>query len=612
MSVLAVQSRHTCQPVPPPELSTPEELRAFFLNRKGDAPPGSVMHALRHYSPQTLALALVQGVLSTFDEATSRSTRGREAVVVFVARKMACLYWVLKLNGLPVPAELKIRTDRFALLRDAHGWKGKDILLRDDTWVRGDALTRRCARLESFFKAESQRTPAAGSSRESGTDVEEDTRIFPQAFLNADGKRSASSVAWHRDAQPVIAQTLADAGVPYFTDFPVTEEFFMTKSQLVRLLDSLDPNFVDVTNASIGVSGNFAYTLSIDHDLNTVASGPINYGSLLPDQVRRGAYAMKLRVFARRVHGLYGLRFMPIVILATQSVTRLEGIARDLGIDIVGLAQLRMQRFEGASDLDTALKGDEERTAAETLKQLFGYVEYLASELLFDSLQPSLVEKIKVVSGSEQSPKDVVIDEELSQFILGDELWGQRREHKEVLCNANLDLVHEPRQLDAISQDDPATLLLPTLKASSTWGKSGSVVLPWPVSSPLELGDDLVEPIDLYLNSQPQEDEPVRVPFSTLRDDLHTNSWTVSLALDVLNDLGRVVPDQILVFNSEGRLGVSRSYRYGEASNPLKELRRSVPSGRLARQRRTLAFANDKCFEVFRLGNNDQVTSGAR
>lgn len=532
-------------PLAPSRPDADDDLRAYFRALGSDERvPSSVMAALRYFEPERLAGTLVKSVVDAHME-----SKRNGGVVVFAARKMACLYWVLKRAGLRVPDREQVFTDRFALLMDARAWQDKSIFLRDDTWVTGTVLRRRARRLKLYFQT---------------LDPDKIPKIDAAAALNAEPGASPDASGWHEKSQIAVARTFATAGVPYFTDFPVSEEVVMTRQQYMSLLLALDPSLADVTNATIATDDNYAYTLSVKALLSAVSpSGGTDSASFAG--LEKCAHALKLRVFVRRINGSYGVRFMPIVVLAAQRVITLLGVAETFGIDVPGAGDLeRMSPEELAAWAETVEQPDEPRpgpeaqlrleVAAEVLKQFFGYVEYLATRELFAALKPVVDQTL---TEPQATQVNFTLDEDLAQFVLGRELFSKVDEHISLLRQCKLD------------EKSPAELR--ETQAPQLAGEG-----------PIAVGDDLVIPVDNELTTLPRREPGKRIPFCELKEKCELDSWSLALALDVLNDLGRAVPDQI-VSNKNGIAVVRRSYRLGEASNPLNELQSMPTSGKLAR-----------------------------
>ncbi|MDI9629443.1 MAG: hypothetical protein QM286_13055 [Acidobacteriota bacterium] len=557
---------------------TDYELRAFFSAVSIDyRVPPSVMDALRCFEQERLAGTLVKTVVDALVESDTN-----QGVVVFAARKMACLYWVLRQAGLRVPNTENVFTDRFALLKDARTWQDRPIFLRDDTWVSGTVLKRRARRLSSYLQVlDPKRMPM----------------IDPAAALNAD-PNNPGAADWHKKSQIAVARTFAASGVPYFTDFPVSQEVVLTRKQYMALLLALDPSLADVTNAAIATDDNYAYTLSVKALLNPASASAGGSSKSWAARLERCAHIAKLRVFVRRLNGSYGVRFMPIVVLAAQSVTRLLGLAEKFGINVPGANDLLAKSPEGLADwAGTAELPAEQQpepdakqqpepeaeaqleVAVEVLKQLFGYVEYLATRELFAALEPMINQKLKE-SGVTQI--NVVIDDDLARFLLGRELASECKEHERLLRDSGLDEKSPAEQQEAM--------------ATQLTGEG-----------PIAVGDDLVTLVDNVLTRCLPDDPGRRVPFCELKETCKLDSWSLALALDVLNDLGRAVPDQI-VGKKDGIAVVRRSYRLGEASKLLDQLQEMPTSGKLARLARTIRWVDGSWQPVpwTRADTNDQ------
>lgn len=238
-------------------------------------------------------------------DARAKLEQGEADVLVLAARRMACLYALMVQNGFQPPRRGTVMSDRFILLTRADWWRGKRVILLDDTSLTGKTLAQRKGRLQSLEGVVSI------SAR-------------PAVKLNS-AKYSFVEV---RDClHEVYARAFGEKLVPYFTDFPVSLVADVDSVQVSRLVNMAGWSAVDVTNSA-------------------VAGGPVKNYTLFPDQERISAFwgtnqslpqlvqVAKLRLFTvladdRRI----STRFVPVVLIKAVTEDSARAAAEALGLD---------------------------------------------------------------------------------------------------------------------------------------------------------------------------------------------------------------------------------------------------------------------------------------
>lgn len=195
------------------------------------------------------ALARVEGLyerrsfVDSLLEARNRLDSGDLDVVVVAARRMTCLYSLFRSAGLRAPSRGEVTSDRFLTLRNLDDWRGKRILLLDDTKITGYTLDKRLATLRSCV-------PKAEIS--GGVVLD----------LSVNPPRDARSVAEIRQRLHLeFAAVFGENLIPYFTDFPTTTERELAPSGFSKLLEMPGWTCVDVTNRALARSRCRSFTL---------------------------------------------------------------------------------------------------------------------------------------------------------------------------------------------------------------------------------------------------------------------------------------------------------------------------------------------------------------
>lgn len=458
------------------------ELVEYFQVDKNKLPP-SILNVLSDYGDERQVLQLLRGLLETIEVARQDPNN----LIVFLSRKMACLYWALRNAGLQSEG-VPVATDRFALLGEVDTWNDKRVLVRDDMCITGFSIGQRTNRILSRVS---------------------DAAVDARSFVNGrQGEMSADAhSAYLERARKGITRVLARAGIPYFTDFPVSEQYQCNVVDFEQWLRSIDAAHVDVTNEALAGMPCSNYSLN----LNALVSASAAHRYQLET-----SHAIKLRVFTWQQEDTVTVRLMPKIIFKPLKVSTLREAASTLNINL-------------------PMKDD-----LEVLKQLFGYLEYLAAASIFD-LIPRL-------PGANTQPR---IEQGFMKFVLGDLLYARyiAGNNKELAFIQNLSPTEwaHPEASPAQAPDDYNGLHDSDIPTASPWAISDAEIHLLAAS--------------IIRKGRTREE---RTAFHSLPAAL-TNPIITALALDILNDEGLVVPDQKME-TIAGELYIARSYRRGENS----------------------------------------------
>jgi hypothetical protein len=454
--------------------------------------------------------------------------------VVLAARRMSCVYKLLLDEGI-VTSDWRILSDRFMEMQDvANGdhsfWLGKRVVLIDDSVYSGTTLRDRVERLEKLL-GESGSLEIHVAFQVGDIDLDVQALVAADPPISLSGSETAEL---NRQYARMFGMSLT----PYFTDFPVSK----LESISVEHFDEIvsNPNWisVDVTNSTISGTGFRSYTLFPAGDF-LEELGRV-FGPL------KGLFDIcKLRIFvADDSPTTVRFRVVPIVSLASIDRNVVRTILAGLGL-----------------------------TSAPnwTDHQVVGLISYTFARLLMKAFRDQLKSQI--------SPFILIeLDSHASSVDLGGSLF---------------------ERLDKAIRTWSVSSFLPLLDGRSildsepnlTWqGKALAKV----ASPHFVVGDDLVEPLFKILTElrPAPSDRSFRwvdhsITLSELSDRLQADFATVSLEVDVLNDLGFAVPTNYLVGEK-----IQRAYRPGEAAFD-QALVAGALGGRLAAVLQTICFDLD-------------------
>jgi hypothetical protein len=226
--------------------------------------------------------------------------------IVIMARKALRLYDLLLLAGGP-RARVPVLTNH-VLDQNLEVFRGKRIALVDDTLILGTTLGEAERRLKDVG--------ARVTSHVFAIDTENWCKdlISPEkSFAGLDHNAIRSFCA-------VEVNALATVGIPYLTDFPVSEKFKFRRAQLISLHGLSGWNAYSLTTPSQVSSGVAVYTLLPTQDTEDV------FRTVFGETVAELIEIAKVRVFCRQTQSGYSALLVPIVTLGAigeRDITRL-------------------------------------------------------------------------------------------------------------------------------------------------------------------------------------------------------------------------------------------------------------------------------------------------
>jgi hypothetical protein len=255
-------------------------------------------YALRAISDPDRRQAIIDATSKAVEAANAREVD----VVLLAARRMTCIYALLRQSGMPAPTHGSVVSDRFIELTSPDGWVGKRVLLMDDTTVTGETLDQR----------------AEVAQRLVGRHGQVDRRPVIDLTAASDDE----GFALHRQFAMAFGQGL----VPFFTDFPISHEQTVSAQQFDDLLSCTRWRTVDVTNAVTAGTGARSFSLFPSAAMLTSFVESLGKTSEILQVV-------KFRVFAFDDDEGVRVRLVPIVLLAPLAEASLQEWVRSVGIE---------------------------------------------------------------------------------------------------------------------------------------------------------------------------------------------------------------------------------------------------------------------------------------
>jgi hypothetical protein len=442
-------------------------------------------------------------LIETF-QAGYRAIDHAEADVVFLgARGATAFHHLLRLAGQAEFHRGRVLSDRFIALEDRAVWEGQRAWLIDDRQTYGQAKQRL--------------KKAAGGLCGEGFIVGDDVHVA------LDSKRGEGNKLHEQ-----YALALGRACTPLFADFPITCEITVSAQDLVRLTSAEGLrrwDIANVTNTVVAPMGGRSYSI-FPHG-----------GFLRGFQDRVGTAASLIRMVKLRVFAFaqgrtgYRLRLVPMVLLNEQP------------IDVV-------RRWL----IDSGLPNDKDRE--EQPGPALALMGYLLSRVWLDYVSDEL-------GGDWFGGQPLVEDLEFTRVAMSEVLsraaGADRLGSLQALQGPTTEDLREP-VFDLLSREVERRLFAvgDSIKGD---GRVGA--------------DELVAFLDTVRRLLP-ETEPAapEKAFKTLAElavalsaelgHREVGDFTVSLALDVLNDLGHAVP---VLRTRDGK--ATRGYRRGEKAGPI-------------------------------------------
>jgi hypothetical protein len=503
-------------------------------------------------------------LVSLFREATESLAAGQSDLVILGARRATTFYHVLRLAGVvPTPQQTphrQVLSDRFMALEEADKWSGgRNVFLVDDTKVTGQS-EKTLLRLAKNMKFDV--TP--------DHDGKQGVRVaLDYSDPNGYPKYGDGSPTWLGKGDPHLhdeyTRAFARALTPLFADAPISEEASVSVETMNRAVKTLIKGsegsqgsweVANVTNAAIATDGGRNYTLFPRDDFLRELVDRFGPAANLVSVV-------KLRLFTMS-DGLNRVRFrlVPLVLMENLSV---EAVAEWLlRVKLINNDQLKILVGSATKDsFDKIEKGLRRKLgpALALMSYLLGriFLQLFNERTALELFGQALIEDSQFTS--------VAMSERLESIIIPDNLRFL----------FNLPGCREKSPSDLVELLNPSFIF----PEGEEWLAGEDI---------FGVGDDLCYPV-FSQNWLPKrettngdEGKPKFLTLDELVEQLKvsgdfaatnqvTNStWrnTVSLMLDVLNDLGHAVPVlRLRADSSTGQLLSVRGYRCGENAQPI-------------------------------------------
>lgn len=250
-------------------------------------------------------------LIDTVFEAVADVRAGRAQRILLAARRMTCLYALLRDRGLEEPEGRDVvLSDRFMELLPDDAWNGQRVLLLDDTRITGKTMEERESR--------ARRLIGASGSVETRIAIEDGALAGEEESPEETAARLAETVELHGQFAHAFGRNL----LPFFTDFCISRAADgVSEETLEEVLDCQDWRTVEVTNSVLAGTGARAFSLFLSGATLERFEGAIGDAARLVD-------IAKVRIFTAVRNGQLQLKVVPIVL--TRSFTR-ESVDEWLG-----------------------------------------------------------------------------------------------------------------------------------------------------------------------------------------------------------------------------------------------------------------------------------------
>jgi hypothetical protein len=430
---------------------------------------------------------------------------GEVDVVVVAARRMSCLYALLREQGLGSPEKGVVTSDRFLELQfNRDWWHGKNVRILDDSWITGRTVNDRIGRISEFV---GRHGSVSAEVVVASISVPSDVHFVTEPVKL---EREEFSLL-HQDFARVMGNSL----VPYFTDFVVSNDQQTSSISFEELLQTPNWVTVDVTNSAIAGTRYKTFSLIPRGEFREKITSTL--GGLAPL-----LEICKFRLFVEDSGVDVRFRVVPI-------------------ISVVPVSSASVQKCANAMKLTGQIERPE---------QAFG--------LIICAISVAMLKAFSKVLDTFDINEVLGIDAIFSEINFGDGLTDR-------IVSASDEL----RFLDLLEPADSESSPEPVLSQSLRWNQKGIedgaplFVLGDDLVDPLYFKIiELSNGTDKKQISEKPKQKVVDIGFESKIQG--SNSLTFSLALDVLNDLGYAVP---INYVHEGV--VSRGFKPGESAGEM-------------------------------------------
>jgi hypothetical protein len=244
-------------------------------------------------------------LVDLFVAATEALNSGEYDYVILPARRMTCLYVLLRSVGLKPPKKGQILSDRYLEQSSKSNLlNGKRVALVDDVVVTGKTLKNK----RDFLLAEN--VQISGELTIDVAVMDEGYQPSDELKLSEFNYPSVGRVVLPRNEVDSLACELAECLgtglVPFFTDFPVSKETPTTSDVLSSLLSLEGWATINVTPSPLSFSGVRSLSLMPpEHEIDAFAN---DLG------IKSGFQILKVRLFVRDDPFKPSFRLVPIVV----------------------------------------------------------------------------------------------------------------------------------------------------------------------------------------------------------------------------------------------------------------------------------------------------------
>lgn len=270
------------------------------------------------------------GVVELFDMVRGWVRDDGVDLIFLSARRLACLYQLLIQHGMEPIEGCLVVSDRF--LDVTTEWHWSNVAILDDSVVLGSTLHRLYGELVSRVTPEgvSPKVRTAAIVVDQG---QEATYLLEAVDLTALHRRSSRDV--ERFSTGVV-RVLFEAGIPFFSDFPVTREVSASLGDWGKWLDDEQWFVADVTAPLLSTGDRFALVqIPKDQTVETVLRRMFPGLARLVENFKLRSYVHVPSTGPNGVpegdhNGAVSVRFVPIAMLRPATPQMLDEALREI------------------------------------------------------------------------------------------------------------------------------------------------------------------------------------------------------------------------------------------------------------------------------------------
>lgn len=276
--------------------------------------------ALVHVSNRSYRHALA----GLFADAQAEVNAGTASLVILAARRLACVYQLLRAAGMPPLVGCDVVSDRYLDSRPERNWAAERVLVLDESIVVGTTLRRLHDRLIEEFGVERGhirfRTVCVDRNQIARYLIDDLDVVAVIDAPTSDVEKFSSD----------LVVSFFSELVPFFSDFPVTSRLVFDEAAFKLMLDSSDWSVADATAPLLDHTGTTTVSLiPRAATLRRLESRMLPSAAELLD-------GLKVRLFTRQTGTTNHIVVVPLAFVGATSTSVLNQVLADIAESLRG------------------------------------------------------------------------------------------------------------------------------------------------------------------------------------------------------------------------------------------------------------------------------------